>query len=259
MSLRRRINAKERDRRAAALLPSSGSSLGSGSSTAGQGTSAGSSTPSRHESSTAGDSPPPTPSTPTRQHIFSDRPDLRTPTRGALRTSVGTGFTPQSVNAQRVRQGRHASPVVAYRDAGRAVQDKAPRRALPSQIGFALGLDALDADENSEPEEETVDDGGEDGGDGAAAMADDEDGEERDAAKEMRREAYRAKRRATTQAWLTDVIPNLRKTYMRLMEETNNLRDPPKRDTPPPVQCTCGGKESRTLSVLVLRMTGELA
>ena len=78
-----------------------------------------------------------------------------------------------------------------------------------------------------------------------------------DPAKALRAEAYRHKRRMTTRRWQIEVLPKLLAPYMRLMEDTSNLRNPPRSSTPVPKVCSCNGELKRSLSILVLRMDSK--
>ncbi|KAL1738947.1 hypothetical protein HDZ31DRAFT_50191 [Schizophyllum fasciatum] len=53
---------------------------------------------------------------------------------------------------------------------------------------------------------------------------------------------------------MNEVLPQLRAPYMRLLHETHNLRNAPRRRTPVRGECTCRGEMARRLSVFVLRM-----
>ena len=127
------------------------------------------------------------------------------------------------------------------------------RRALPRQIGFAMGLGGVDA-EYSDAEEVQNGSAVEPGSPPPPTQP---TPAAPDPAKALRAEAYRHKRRMTTQRWQTEVLPKLLAPYMRLMEDTNNLRNPPKSSTPTPQACTCNGELRRALSILVLRMDSK--
>lgn len=164
----------------------------------------------------------------------------KTPTkRHFTRADEPSGFTPKSVNVWNKGKRRrwHEQPVAVI-GLGRALKTKKdcpplpPHRVLSPSPGRGAHADI-------------------------SVPAPAEGSEEAEPVRPVKGSSWQRRRETTTRRWEQEIIPLLRLPYMRLMQETDNMRLPAPGVDATTAPCKCEGEYARRLSILVLRMTSE--